>query len=62
MQRTYGELERRLRRDMASHPELPFWLITLGFGQHRNAALLLWSDKSLKTLARLRTRRRVKRR
>jgi PadR family transcriptional regulator, regulatory protein AphA len=62
LQRTYGELERRLRRDMASHPELPFWLITLGFGQHRNGALLAWSDQTLKTLARLRTRRRARRR
>ena len=62
LQRTYAELERKLRRDMASHPELPYWLITLSFGQRRCAALLDWSDKTLKTLARLRPRRRPARR
>ncbi|HEV8614077.1 MAG TPA: PadR family transcriptional regulator [Methylomirabilota bacterium] len=62
LHRTYGELERRLRHDMASHPELPFWLMTLDFGQQRNRALLAWSDRTLKTLARLRTRRRRARR
>jgi PadR family transcriptional regulator, regulatory protein AphA len=62
LQQTYGELERKLRREMASHPELPYWLITLSFGQHRCAALLDWSDKTLKTLARLRPRRRPARR
>jgi hypothetical protein len=36
--------------------------MTLDFGQQRNRALLAWSDRTLKTLARLRTRRRRARR
>ena len=57
----YLEIERRLRREMAGHPQLPFSLVTLHHGQHRCRAMLAWCAESIRSLKRLegrRTRRR----
>jgi hypothetical protein len=40
-------------REQRAHPELPYWLITLRFGQSRANALLRWSEQTLETLERL---------
>jgi len=53
---TYDGIERRLRKQMAGHPELPFWLITLRCGQHRSRAMLTWCDEALTMLRRLTAR------
>ena len=50
---TYEDIERRLRNEMADHPQLPFSLLTLDYGQHRTRAMLQWCDESLRALARL---------
>jgi len=50
---TYEDIERRLRKEMADHPQLPFSLLTLHYGQHRCRAMLDWCDESLRALARL---------
>lgn len=55
--RTYADIERRLRREHAGRPDLPYWLMTLHYGQARAAALVGWSDDTLRALARLRRRR-----
>src|SRR5262249_62236651 len=34
---TYAEIERRLRREHAHHPELAYWLVTLHSGQRPRA-------------------------
>lgn len=47
---TYAEIERRLRREHARHPELPYWLMTLHYGQRRAAALHDWATDVVKTL------------
>src|SRR5262245_19873001 len=49
----YAALEARLRRDHAAHPDLPYWLMTLRFGQHRATALRAWTDETLVALGRL---------
>jgi len=54
---TYEDIERQLRKEMADHPQLPFSLLTLHYGQHRCRAMLAWCDESRRTLARLGTRR-----
>lgn len=54
---TYEDIERQLRKEMADHPQLPFSLLTLHYGQHRCRAMLAWCDESLRALARLGTRR-----
>ena len=59
--RTYAEVERRLRREHARHPDLPYWLMTLRYGHHRTAALVRWSDETLRALeGRRRGRSRAK--
>ena len=50
---TYEDIERQLRKEMADHPQLPFSLLTLHYGQHRCRAMLDWCDESLRALARL---------
>lgn len=51
--RIFAERERELRRKHGAHPGLPYWLMTLHFGQYRTDALLRWSEETLKTLERL---------
>jgi len=50
---TYAGIERQLRKQMAGHPELPYWLVTLRCGQHRSRAMLAWCEETLATLKRL---------
>jgi DNA-binding PadR family transcriptional regulator len=59
---TYERIEGQLRRDMKAHPDLPYWLITLRYGQRRARAMLAWCDETLTTLKRLRARRPERRR
>lgn len=51
--RAFAERERELRRKHATHPGLPYWLMTLHYGQCRTEALVRWSEDTLKTLIRL---------
>ena len=53
----YVGIERRLRDEMAGHPQLPFSLVTLHYGQHRCRAMLAWCAESIRTLKRLEGRR-----
>lgn len=46
----YAAIERDLRQQHRSHPDLPYWLITLGYGKHTQRALLAWCDDTLATL------------
>ncbi|MFN8472856.1 MAG: PadR family transcriptional regulator [Anaerolineae bacterium] len=46
----YDGIEAWLRHDMASHPEQPYWLMTVRFGQHWARGILGWCDESLATL------------
>lgn len=52
----YADIERRLRRERAGHPDLPYWLITLRYGRSRAAALVRWAEDTLHSLERLRRR------
>ena len=53
---TYRQIERRLLKNMKGHPDLPYWLITLHYGQRRATAMLAWCDETRATLRRLRSR------
>ncbi len=59
---TYIAIERRLRKEMAGHPQLPFSLVTLHYGQHRCRAMLAWCAESIRALERLEGRRHRRRR
>jgi DNA-binding PadR family transcriptional regulator len=53
----YVGIERRVREELAGHPQLPFTLVTLHYGQHRCRAMLVWCAESLRALKRLEGRR-----
>ncbi len=59
---TYVAIERRLRVELAGHPQLPFSLVTLHYGQHRCRAMLAWCAESIHALERLEGRRARRRR
>lgn len=60
--RTYADVERRLRRERARHPDLRYWLMTLRYGVRRATALVRWSDETLRALEGLRRGPRSRRR
>ena len=59
---TYLGIEQRLREEMAGHPQLPFSLVTLHYGQHRCRAMLAWCEESIRALKRLKGHRGRQRR
>jgi DNA-binding PadR family transcriptional regulator len=54
----YTAVRKSLRE--STHPDRPYWLITLSFGEHRCRALLQWCGETLRTLRRLERRRPVR--
>jgi PadR family transcriptional regulator, regulatory protein AphA len=48
--KVYSAVAKRLRKEEADDPQLPYWLMTLNFGRHRSAALAKWSRETLKEL------------
>lgn len=59
---TYADVERRLRRERARHPDLRYWPMTLRYGVRRATALVRWSDETLRALEGLRRGPRSRRR
>ena len=58
----YMGIERRVRAELRGHPQLPFTLVTLHYGQHRCRAMLAWCAESTRALKRLEGRRKRRRR
>jgi len=46
----FNAVETRIRRDYAERAELPYWLLTLSYGQHVSRALLDWCDEADRTV------------
>ena len=49
----YGAVEKQITRDNAGNPNLPYWLMTVSYGQHVSRALVQWCDKALAELDRI---------
>jgi len=49
----YRSIGERLRREHADAAELPYWLMTLRFGEHDRAAHIAWCDETLAALEEL---------
>jgi PadR family transcriptional regulator AphA len=47
---TYAAIAKRLRREEANDPQLPFCLMTLSMGRHRSAAMVKWCKETLAEL------------
>ncbi len=46
----YEAVEQEIKAKYADDSNLPYWLMTLGYGQHVSQALLRWCDETLSTL------------
>ncbi|HXL15321.1 MAG TPA: PadR family transcriptional regulator [Methylomirabilota bacterium] len=46
----FGRIREQLMKEQREHPSLPFWLMTLSYGEHRSRALMRWSRETQKTL------------
>ncbi|HEX3471813.1 MAG TPA: PadR family transcriptional regulator [Silvibacterium sp.] len=46
----YKAIRNRLEKEAASHPQKPFWLMTLNYGEHMAHAQVKWCDETLKEL------------
>ena len=49
---TFRGLRRQLRAERRGHPSLPFWLATLGYGEHRSRAVVRWCRETGRSLKR----------
>jgi hypothetical protein len=48
---TYAATEARLSAEDAAHPDFPFWLVTLRYGQRVSEALVAWCDEAAAAVA-----------
>ena len=46
----YAEIRHRLQKENSADPGLPFWEMTLSYGEHRAKAELAWAEETLKKL------------
>lgn len=46
----YGAVAKKLRKEYAHDPRLPFWLMTLSMGRHHSSAMAKWCKETLKKL------------
>lgn len=49
----YRSITERLQSEQANAEDLPYWLLTLRFGEHDRAAHIAWCDEALALLERL---------
>ena len=52
----YAAIEKQISLENAGNPNLPYWLMTVSYGQHVSQALVHWCDKTLAELNRLAVR------
>jgi PadR family transcriptional regulator AphA len=56
--KTYQATAKTLRKERASNPQLPYWLIPLNMGRHRSAAMVKWCKETLAELDRIEFKQR----
>jgi PadR family transcriptional regulator, regulatory protein AphA len=49
--RTYRATRIQVEKEARTHPQKPFWEMTLDYGEHLTQAKIKWCDKILRTLA-----------
>ena len=54
----YGAIAKKLRKEEADDPQLPFWLMTLNMGRHHSAAIVKWCKETLAELEELERRKK----
>lgn len=48
-----GSIEGSVKVEHTENPDLPYWLMTVSFGQHVYQALIQWCDETLATMSRM---------
>jgi PadR family transcriptional regulator AphA len=48
--RNFARIREQVTKEQREHPSLPFWLMTLSYGEHRSRALLRWGRETQKAL------------
>ena len=54
----YQAIEKQIKAEYAGNSNLPYWLLTISYGQHVSRALLDWCDESLAKLNKMAKSRR----
>jgi PadR family transcriptional regulator, regulatory protein AphA len=53
----YGAVEKQIAREYADNSNLPYWLMTVRYGQYVSRALLQWCERTLAELNRMAERK-----
>jgi PadR family transcriptional regulator, regulatory protein AphA len=53
---TYAKIRVQLLSEQRRHPSLPFWLMTLSYGEHRSRSVIRWCRTTRRALDALRRR------
>jgi PadR family transcriptional regulator AphA len=56
--KVYAAIAKKLRREEAHDPQLPFWMMTLSMGRHRSRAMVKWCRETLAELEKIERRMR----
>ena len=56
--KTYQATAKTLRKEHASNPQLPYWLMPLSMGRHRSMAMMKWCRETLVELERIEQKQR----
>jgi PadR family transcriptional regulator AphA len=49
----YKELEQGARREYSDHPDQPYWMMVLSYGNHESKALITWCKETLAKLEKM---------
>jgi PadR family transcriptional regulator AphA len=56
--KVYAAIAKKLRKEEARDPQLPFWMMTLSMGRHRSRAMVKWCRETLAELEKIERRMR----
>jgi DNA-binding PadR family transcriptional regulator len=46
----FGRIREQLMKEQRDHPSLPFWLMTVSYGEHRSRSVIRWCRETLNAL------------
>jgi len=49
----FGRIRELIMKEQRDHPSLPFWLMTLSYGEHRSRSLIRWCRETRRALTAL---------
>jgi DNA-binding PadR family transcriptional regulator len=50
--REFGRIRELINREQRDHPSLPYWLMTLSYGEHHSRAVIRWCRETRRALER----------